>query len=731
VLVGWSLGGHVVLEAAPELPMVAGYLVSGTAPAASVPELMTAYHPEPAIAYEHDAEMRRRRRRKTIWGSPQLYSLVPDSPGAFGLCLKSRDLINAESDFEGVRVQRQDRFCAHRLAPLATSECARSSAACKVTPARNALARGSSRSPLAFSRRRALVVLQIAALVGLGLLPRSARADLSSGLVANWTFDDGTARDSSPNGNNGTVTGACASVPGRVNSALALNGGYVSVPDSPSLNPTSQLTITAWYNPVSFTGNGNNPIVDKGFTSHSPPFYQYHLGVTGDQYGGGATFQFEVAAGGSASGASTPSGFWTAGNWYHVAGTYDGAVVRLYVNGSLVASAPASGAIPAYGRPLELGQFSNLNDPLPGTIDEVRIYNRALTQDEIVQLAAGGTFVWTSATPTQTSYVYGDRPAPTSQQTTTYTMGGMDVLPGSNFTLGPYETIDLGNGNGTLTVEAGAVFSGNGVVLGNILNAGLIRIPIVPLQQWLNEVSGGVIQIVPSTPPAPGQPVVIPASSAAVVVNPNTLVNFSQGGGFAGTGFSISGDAPTVQGTLEFDASLDVSGNYTQTSTGSLRLFIAGTAAGVDYSQLRVGQQVTIDGHLEIVLQPELFRQFSFEPTNGETFDIITATGGITLAPGLQVSSLVTAAGASDRTVQGLTLTPFNSGIASDPDNLLLIGSQLFSVALAQNNTVLRATYLGPTIQGLAAVPFPTWALSPLVIMLVLLGARVLRRSAT
>jgi dienelactone hydrolase len=48
VLVGWSLGGHVILEAAPQLPAAAGYLVFGTAPAASVPELMTAYLPEPA-----------------------------------------------------------------------------------------------------------------------------------------------------------------------------------------------------------------------------------------------------------------------------------------------------------------------------------------------------------------------------------------------------------------------------------------------------------------------------------------------------------------------------------------------------------------------------------------------------------------------------------------------------------------------------------------------------------
>jgi hypothetical protein len=578
-------------------------------------------------------------------------------------------------------------------------------------------------STSAFGARSAFLFFGIIVCLSLG--PNDAHADLNSGLVASWTFDDGTAHDSSPNGNNGTLNGGCTSAPGRVGAALELNGGYVSVPDSPSLNPTTQLTLAAWYKPVSFTGNGNDPIIDKGYTSHTPPYYQYHLGV----YGSGRDFQFSVDTDGTYRDLSTGDGFWSPGNWYHVVGTYDGSFVRLYVNGTLITAAPQTGTIGSFGRPVELGQFSNVDSPLPGTIDDVRIYNRALTQDEIVQLAAGGTFVWTQASPTQTSYAYGDRLAPISQQATTYTMGAMDVLPGSNFTLGPYETINLANGTGTLTIEAGAVFSGNGVVLGNILNAGLLRIPIVPLQQWLDVVSGGVIQIVPATAPPPGVPVAIPASSSAVTVQPSTLVYLSQGGGFAGSGFSITGDAPTVQGTLEFDASLDVSGNYSQTATGSLRLFIAGTSAGVDYSQLRVGQQVTIDGRLEIVLQPELFKQFAFYPVSGETFDIVTAAGGITLAPGLQVSSLVTAAGAGDRTVEGLTLTHFDSGISSDPDNLLLIGSQLFSVALAQNNTVLRATYLGPTISSPPTAPFPWWASVALAVVLLALSARALRRT--
>ncbi|HEC89246.1 MAG TPA: hypothetical protein ENI44_01535, partial [Thermoplasmatales archaeon] len=70
----------------------------------------------------------------------------------------------------------------------------------------------------------------------------------------------------------------------------------------------------------------------------------------------------------------------------HIAGTYDGSTVKLYVNGDLIDSVPASGTMQDYGKNVYFGRFTNKNAYTPGIIDEIRIYNRALSASEIQQL---------------------------------------------------------------------------------------------------------------------------------------------------------------------------------------------------------------------------------------------------------------------------------------------------------------------------------------------------------
>jgi hypothetical protein len=355
-----------------------------------------------------------------------------------------------------------------------------------------------------------------------------------------------------------------------------------------------------------------------------------------------------------------------------------------------------------------------------------------------------GSVDFAVAQPTDNAYYVGTRDA-AAGSTSTIALKDLDLLPGTSFTLGPNETLDLG-GTGTLTVTQGSVFSGNGTVLGNILNAGLVRIPIVQIGN-ISHVTGGYVNILPVTPPPPGDPVQIVLPSPTVV-NGGTYVHFAGGGGggggggccgggggFAsgsGGGISIVGDAPKVEGTLAFDASLDVTGHYEQTSTGVLRLFIGGGDAGVSYSQLRVGQQVTLDGSIQVVLQPEMFSQFRYQLRPGATFDFIKGTGGITRAPGLSYSNLVTAAGASDGVVTGLTLTPFVSSFAADPDSLVMIGENLFSFDLVESNTVLRATYIGSRSSTTPppAVPVGPAATVLLALALVVVGAYLSRAKA-
>ena len=81
------------------------------------------------------------------------------------------------------------------------------------------------------------------------------------------------------------------------------------------------------------------------------------------------------AAGGSSA---VPLGVWS-----HLAVTFDGSVVRLFVNGALVGSVGFVGSVPGSSGPLRLGGNSVWGEWFAGLIDEVRVYNRALTQAEI------------------------------------------------------------------------------------------------------------------------------------------------------------------------------------------------------------------------------------------------------------------------------------------------------------------------------------------------------------
>ena len=74
---------------------------------------------------------------------------------------------------------------------------------------------------------------------------------------------------------------------------------------------------------------------------------------------------------------------WPRTLWSHLAATYDGATMRLYMNGALVSSQARTGAIATSANPLQIGGDSLYGQYFNGNIDEVRIYNRALTQAEI------------------------------------------------------------------------------------------------------------------------------------------------------------------------------------------------------------------------------------------------------------------------------------------------------------------------------------------------------------
>lgn len=223
--------------------------------------------------------------------------------------------------------------------------------------------------------------------------------DTAKSLVAYYPFNNNTS-DYSGYYNHGMLAGAVASSDrfGNSNSSYKFDGvdDYIKIPNSSSLNPTEAITVSAWYKTTPFEGSGNDGLVSKGYTSHVTPFYQYQLGVGGNSYwNGGSGFGFSVSLDGTYTSVGTGNGFYELYKWYHVVGTYDGSSLKMYVNGNLIKSIAASGKMQDYGSDLFIGRHGNRSDyynttfHLPGTVDDVRIYNRALSSEEISKLYNG------------------------------------------------------------------------------------------------------------------------------------------------------------------------------------------------------------------------------------------------------------------------------------------------------------------------------------------------------
>ena|GEM_PF-2628017 len=173
------------------------------------------------------------------------------------------------------------------------------------------------------------------------------------------------------------------------NTAYQMDGisNDIIIPNSKVLDTIRRITMTAWIKPVSFYGSGNNAIVEKPYASHVNPYYQYKLGITGDQRSNlPGSFLFTLSINGNYIYVTSTSNAWTPGNWYFVAGTYDGNNMILYINGSQVANLPITGKIDSWGNDIFLGKVDNASAYTPGTFGDMRIYNRALSSTEIANL---------------------------------------------------------------------------------------------------------------------------------------------------------------------------------------------------------------------------------------------------------------------------------------------------------------------------------------------------------
>jgi hypothetical protein len=208
-------------------------------------------------------------------------------------------------------------------------------------------------------------------------LPSRVQA-ATTGLVASYSFNEGsgtTVADSSGNGNNGTISGATWTTAGKYGGALSFNGqsSRVTINDSTSLHLSSGMTLEAWVSPTSVPTSWQDVIykekdiyfLEAGSSlSKNPPAVGATFSSDGDLY----------LAGISSLAAKT---------WTHLAATYDGATLRLYVNGVQIASRSIADSLTSSTKALQIGGDAAFGQYFQGTIDEVRVYNRALAPAEI------------------------------------------------------------------------------------------------------------------------------------------------------------------------------------------------------------------------------------------------------------------------------------------------------------------------------------------------------------
>jgi hypothetical protein len=204
-------------------------------------------------------------------------------------------------------------------------------------------------------------------------------------LVGLWHFDEGsgtTANDSSGYGNDGTITGAtyAGSANAMFGDALSFDGtnGYVRVGHHNEINPTSAITVECW---AKLNSVNPGPVLVRKLDTYS-------LQVT--RLEGESKLEGWVKISGNWKGVRGVSGgvIIQTNTWYHFAFTYDGTELKIYVNGQLDRFASVTGSIDFTTKPLDIGRCGPEDGSgdgwyTNGTIDEVRIWNTALTADQL------------------------------------------------------------------------------------------------------------------------------------------------------------------------------------------------------------------------------------------------------------------------------------------------------------------------------------------------------------
>ena len=234
-------------------------------------------------------------------------------------------------------------------------------------------------------------------MIAMGLMASVSYASLEDGLVGYWSLN-GTCKDGSGNGNHGVIVGNPRTVDGVVGQALDFDGDDgVEIASSPSVELPGAFTAACWVYPRATkdaAGNDHGGVFWKGSKiGWGADVYNYRIATSGD-----AGLTFGACGNGVESHFKDANCFVNGLNsWYHVAYTGDGSIGVAYVNGVEVGNrADAISYDVVADQPVRIGWSQGRGGDIAtlvffdGIIDEVVLYDRALSLAEVTELMEQG-----------------------------------------------------------------------------------------------------------------------------------------------------------------------------------------------------------------------------------------------------------------------------------------------------------------------------------------------------
>ncbi len=512
------------------------------------------------------------------------------------------------------------------------------------------------------------------------------------GLVASYSFEEGTGtttNDASGNNNRGTLSNATWTTSGKYGNALAFNGtnSVVNIPDAASLRLTTAMTLEAWVYPTA-AGNQWRTVVMKEVANElsyalyanedvDVPAAYVRIGSTSRRVGGASALPLNT--------------------WTHLAATYASGALRIYVNGTLVSTQSVTGSIASATRPLRIGGNTVWGEYFAGRIDEVKVYNRALSAAEIAADMAGG--VTTPRVSIST---------PAAGATITGRTVNVSYSTSGDTSQAAFVAVRLDSGAPNYLPLTGSAQFANVAFGTHTVNAWLARAD----QTKLPDSDATPVAFTTVAPPAPLLTITAPANNSAIVGS-TAIISYGVTGDLTEAGqvmFSLDGGAPlgvtTLSGSIELDGLAP--GAHT----------ITGYVARPDNSKITGSDSATINFTMTTAAPPATL-SFS-SPANGalisgSTMTVAFVTNG---SPGQAHHAHITLDGVDVAMTSSLSGTAQLTGISAGThtlggylaraDHTRIAGSDAapvqFSVSIVSPNDPSIVGQWSPTLVQLPTV---------------------------